>query len=345
MAIGVRIALAVIGLLLALWLVVQLRSIVALLLIAMVLSTGIFPLVEWVHSRRFPPNGWRLPRWLVVLLVLLGLVSISAGLIYFLGSIFWKEAVQAWGDLPAYTNRLSGWLDKLRLQFPQIPSEANLLASIQSQGGEAGQYIWQTTSAALSVLGGVGSALTVLVLVFYMLLEREKLRSAFLSFVPPIHQDKIRETTEDALVTMGGWLRAQMILVSAMTAVISLAMASLGLPHPLLLGIIGGIGELIPMVGPIVAGWVAVPIAFAFLPLWVGIGALVFFVLLSIVEANVIVPKVMEQNVNLSPFTTIVAVLAGATLAGVVGALLALPLTAALRVFLQRLAVPVIQGK
>ncbi len=338
-----RIALAVLGLLIALWLIVQLRSFIALLLIATVLATGIFPLVEWLHARRFPPKDWQLPRWLAILAVLLTIVFVAAGLFYFLGSVLWSEGTQVWSELPAYTAGLRGWLDRLRHQFPQIPSHENLVATAQEQLGQIGQYLWQTTTAVLGVVGGIGSALTVLVLAFYMLLERGKLRSTFASFIPPAHRERVVRTTGEALFTMGGWLRGQTMLVAAMTTLITAAMAALGLPHPLLLGLVGGLGELIPMVGPIAAGFVAVPLAFAFMPLWVGIVTSVFFLLLSILEGNVIVPKVMEKNVDLSPFTTVVAVLAGASLAGVIGALLALPLAAALRIYVKRLVVPAIQ--
>lgn len=344
-ATGVQIALAVFGLYLGGWLLVQLRGVITLLLIALVVATSIFPWVEWMHARRFPAGGWSPPRWLVILAVLLSFVFTACGLFYFVGSVIWNEATQVWADLPAYTNHIGGWLDHLRHQFPQLPSDENLQAALKKQAGEVSHYLWQTTTALLGILGGIGSALTVLVLVFYMLLEKGKLRSAFLSFIPPAHQELVAQTTDEALLTMGNWLRAQAILVMAMTALISLAMAALGMPHPLLLGIIGGIGELIPMVGPIAAGWIAVPIAFASMPLWIGIAALVFFILLSVLEGNYIVPKVMEKSVDLSPFTTIVAVLVGGTLAGVFGALLALPLTAALRVYVRQLVLPSIQKK
>jgi predicted PurR-regulated permease PerM len=208
-----------------------------------------------------------------------------------------------------------------------------------------GNDLWKTTSAVLGVLGGIGSALTVLVFAFYILLERETIRTAFLALVPPRHQKRIGETATQALLTMGGWLRGQTILALAMMTLISIAMAALGVPHPILIGIVGGIGELIPMVGPIVAGFVAVPVAFFTMPLWVGIVTIVFFVVLSTVEGNLIVPKVMQKNVELSPFFTVVAVLVGVTLSGLVGALLAIPLASALRVVLKSLVVPAIQKR
>ncbi len=344
-ATGVRIALATLGLLLALWLLVQLRSICVLVLIALVLATGIHPVVECLQARQWPPGGWSLPRWLAVGGVLLAIVAVVLALFYFLGNVIWTEGSQAWNDLPSYVDAVTGWLEKARRHFPQLPSNQDLALSLQDQLGRAAHYFWQTTAAVLGLLGMLGSTLTVLVMTFYMLLEREMLRRAFLSLVPPESQELIDETTAEALVTMGGWLRGQTILVAAMTTLVTLAMLALGLPHPLLLGLVAGVGELIPMVGPILGGVVAVPLAFFLMPLWVGFVTLGFFVLLSIVEGNLIVPKVMEKNVDLPPFFTVVAVLAGGTLGGVVGALLALPLAAALRVYLRRLVVPAIQGK
>ncbi len=201
-------------------------------------------------------------------------------------------------------------------------------------------YLLQTTSALLGVLGGLGSALTVLALTFYLLLEEEKLRAAFLALIPPGHQAALAATTSEALQTMGGWLRGQTILVLSMLTVISLAMLLLGLPSPFLIGVVGAVGELIPLVGPFAAAFIAIPLAFATQPLWVAITTTVFFVVLSVVEGNFIVPKVMRHSVELPPFFTIVAVIAGATLYGVMGALLA----AATRIYLKRLVIPAIQS-
>jgi predicted PurR-regulated permease PerM len=342
---GVRTALAVLGLLIALWLVVQLRSILVLLLISAVLATAIYPGVEWLSTRRLPPKGWHIPRWLSIFTSLLAIVITALGLSYFLGAAIWKEGGDAWKGLPSYLNGMNGWLEHLRKQFPAIPSEQDLGNAARTEVGRLGNYLWQTTSAVLGVLGSLGSALTVLVFAFYMLLERETIRSACLSLVPPDHQARFDEATSEALLTMGGWLRGQTILALAMMALISAAMAALGIPHPVLLGIVGGIGELIPMVGPIVAGIVAVPLAFFTMPLWVALVALVFFVILSTIEGNVIVPKVMQKNVELSPFFTVVAIFAGVTLFGILGALLAIPVAAALRVYLKRLVVPAIQKR
>lgn len=328
--------LAVMGILAGVWLATKLFALIALLLVALILATGIHPVVEWIHQKAFP-------RWLAILSVLLTLVVASITVFYFTATALWNEGSQAWSSLPEYSDTLNGWLKQLHEHFPQLPSTQSLLDSAREQIGKIGDYLWQTTAAVLGVLGGLGSALTVLVLTFYLLLEKEMLGAAFLSLIPPKHRPVMEKTTLEALETMGGWLRGQTILVGAMLIVITVAMSVLGVPSPLLIGVVGALGELVPMVGPIAAAILAVPLAFFSMPLWVGMVTASFFVVLSVLEGNVIVPKVMEKSVNLSPFFTVLAVLAGATLYGALGALLAVPLASAARIYLKRIVVPSIQ--
>ncbi|MDQ3546926.1 MAG: AI-2E family transporter, partial [Verrucomicrobiota bacterium] len=147
LSVGVRVTLAVLGLLLALWLLTRLQGLVVLLLLSTTLATGVFPIVEWLEGRPLPPNGWRLPRWIPIFCTLLAIVVAALGLFYFLGSVLWREGTQAWDDLPSYMDGLSGWLAGVREHFPQIPSTRQIALTAQKQIGLTGQYLWQTTSA------------------------------------------------------------------------------------------------------------------------------------------------------------------------------------------------------
>ncbi len=337
-ATAIQIALAILGICAAIWLASKLFTLIALILVAIVLATGIHPIVGWLQARHFP-------RWLAILSILLAIIVIALGLFYFVGNSLWNEGHQALKKLPDSSEPVTNWMDGLHERFPQLPSTESLVSSVRDQFDKIGGYLVQTTTTVLGVLGGLGSALTVLVLTFYLLLEEKKLSAAFLALVPPQHQSTVEDTTTEALQTMGGWLRGQTILVGSMLVVITLAMMLLGIPNALLIGVVGALGELVPMVGPIAAAVIAVPVAFLTLPIWVGVVTTVFFVVLSILEGNFIVPKVMEKSVDLSPFFTVIAVIAGATLYGVIGALLAVPLAAAARIYLKRLVIPAIQRK
>lgn len=168
---GVKVTLGAIGLLLALWLGARLQSLLVLLLLATTLATGIYPVVEWLETRTLPFRGWRIPRSLAILSTLLTAVAAVLGLFYFLGSVLWTESSQAWNDLPFYIDGLKDGLTYLREKFPAIPPTPELATRAQEQIGRVSDYLWQTTSALLGMLGLLGSALTMLVLVFYMLLE------------------------------------------------------------------------------------------------------------------------------------------------------------------------------
>ena len=105
---GVRLLLVAFGPWIALRLFVQLQGIIVLVL-AMTLATGISPVVDWLASRKMPPNGWQAPRWIPILGTLLAIVIAALGLFYFLGSVLWQERGQAWEDLPG----LRGWTGRV----------------------------------------------------------------------------------------------------------------------------------------------------------------------------------------------------------------------------------------
>jgi predicted PurR-regulated permease PerM len=340
---GIFIALAVIAILLALWLIYRLQAVIVLILIATIIATGVDPLIDRMQGWRLPPRAWQLSRALSILLVLLGTLVIFSAITLYIGSVAWLQGSQLWENLPSYTTAVQDWLEDLRQRYPQIPPLADVIPLAREQLGRFAGYAAETTTAIFGVLGGLVSLLTVLVLTFYIILAEKPLKQTFLSIIPPQHQTSISDTLGEAGSKMGGWLRGQLILAGITAVVISAGMWLLGMPYPLLLGLIGGIGNLIPLLGSFLAGLVAVPIALLTKPVWVLIAVIVFFVVLGQVEGNWLAPRIMASQVELSPLSSILALLVGIALLGVVGALLAVPLAAGLRIILIRLVVPAIQ--
>ncbi len=344
-ATGVQIALAVIAVMLVLWSASKIVTIILITVLAVVLACGLHPVMSAIQRKGEALLGWRCPRWAVALSLVLSITLAIVGLVLFLGARLWTEGAEAAESLPQYADTLDARLEQLHRTFPQIPANPDIASMAQDQLGNVGSYLWERSKALLGVLGVVGAGVTVLVLTFYLLISGEKLFGTALLLVVPRHRQRVAKASAEASEVMGYWLRGQAILVTAMTVTIALAMMALGLPHPLLLGLIGGVGELIPMVGPFLAAWIAVPLAFLTMPWWVGVCTAVFFVVLALVEGNFVVPKVMQKNVSLPPAVTIVVVLAGASLFGVIGALLAVPITAATRVYLKWFVIPAIEGE
>ena len=140
----------------------------------------------------------------------------------------------------------------------------------------------------------------------------------------------------ESVEKVSAWLRAQFILAVVMAAFAGIGLGLMGVPYYYVVALLAAVGETIPIVGPIVAGVTAVAIASTVstkLAITVG----VYFFILHQLEANILVPKIMERRVGVSPVTVIIALLIGVELWGIVGALLAIPTAAILSVIVQEL--------
>jgi predicted PurR-regulated permease PerM len=136
---------------------------------------------------------------------------------------------------------------------------------------------------------------------------------------------------------VSAWLRAQFVLAGVMGTFATIGLWLMGVPYFYVIALVAAVGETIPIVGPVIGGITAVAVAItvsAKLALMVG----VYFLVLHQLEANVLVPKIMESRVGVSPVAVIVALLIGGALWGVVGAILAIPTAAILSVLVEELA-------
>jgi predicted PurR-regulated permease PerM len=330
------------GIALTLWLLDRLLTLALLILIAIVLTTGIDPLVEWVHTR-IP----KLPRGLIILAVLLFGVLVVLGIITFIGFIAVREAIDfVQNTWPVWREDLLAWARGLADRYAFIPDPDTIYERLQGQGGRIASYAWATTSAVFGAVGAVFSAVTVLILTFFFTHFKDGITRTFARLIPPQYRERTLEVSHRAAVKMGGWLRGQLLLALIMTVIILIGMWLLGVPYAALIAIIGGIGELVPMIGAYVAAIPAVLIVLALgAPLWQVIAVILFFLILSQVENYVFSPKIMEHEVSLSPVTTILALLIGGSLLGIVGALLAIPITAAGRVVMLEVVFPAIERR
>jgi len=335
-------ALSLIGILLTLWLIVLLKPVVLLVLISTVFATGLAPVVARFEKIRllgkynFPRVGAILVTYVLALVIVLGAATLVVVPVV-------QESVKFSRNLPDYIASAKEWLADMHQKYPQVPDYAGLLDKARSQLDDAGRYVLANVGTAFGVFGGIISVVSVLVITFYMLLSYESIRDGFLSMMPARHKRKISTTLSKMAAAMGGWLRAQLILAGIIGVVTAFAMFILGVPYFAVIAVVGAVGELVPMVGPFAAAIPAVLITL-FGPVWKLIACVIFFALLAQVEGNVLAPRIMQKQVGLSPLVTIIALLAGATLLGVVGALLAIPIADALQVLFVEAIAPAIRS-
>lgn len=321
--------LVVLGTLLGIYILSELREIVVLLIIAFIFASAISPAVTRLNRM--------LPLPLSIALVYITLIAAFAGILTFITQPLVSQTRKFITEAPDLVGNIEVRVRELAADL-KIPTDVF--------NGNLDQYYSQLTerlpgllagvlNVTLGVLTALAGILVVLVLAFYWLLERRNIEGTWLSLVPRSRRPEARLIIEEIEVKLGGYVRGQAIL-----AVIVGGLSFIGLqfifhlPYALVLAVIAGITELIPLIGPFIGAVPAVGVAFAVVSpttaLWI---ALMYFIIQQ-VENHLLVPKVMQASVGLSPLTVLIAVLAGTTLLGFIGALLAVPVASAVQVIL-----------
>ncbi|CAN5596704.1 AI-2E family transporter [soil metagenome] len=180
------------------------------------------------------------------------------------------------------------------------------------------------------------SVTSVLALTFFWLVGRESMQRFLLALLPPERHGGVREGWNEVESRLGQWVGGQLILMTVIGVATTIAYVVLGLENALLLGVIAGIAELIPIVGPAIGAVPALIVAVVTGGPELALLVAAVYVVIQVVEGNVLVPWVMKNAVGLPPFIVILSLLVGAAVAGLVGAMLAIPVTAAGMVVLQR---------
>jgi predicted PurR-regulated permease PerM len=323
------------------WVIRQTTEIMILLLVSVILASGFAPVVEWIE--RWPlPRGVRVSRGVGIFIVYLGLFAA-------LGIILTAIIVPAANEGRAFVQRLPQetaavriWAEGIQARYTWLPDFADVVGQTPQQVMNLSRYGASAATVAFSFLGGIASVITVLVFTFYMLLQHAIIKDAFLSLLPPAERARGAVVLARIGTKFGGWFRGQALLSFTIAVTVSIALLLIGLPYPFLLGIIAGLGELVPMIGLWIGATVAVLVGLS-QPAWKLIATLVFYVVIMNIEPHWLVPRIMSRAVGLSPLFTIIALLVGIKLLGIVGGLLAVPVAAALQVIVAEVSAE-IQG-
>lgn len=323
------------------WFVVHVTEILILLLVSAILAAGFAPVVVFLERRRLP-RGIHLARGLAILVVYLVMFAAFGVVVSMIVVPAVNEAGSFAQYLPALLGKLQGWTAGLQQQFPWLPGVSTVLTRLPQQLTDLSGYGSAAAGVAFRFVGGVAAAITVLVFTFYMLLEGAAIRRSFLELFTPQERIRVGLVLDRIGVKFGGWLRAQLLLSFAVAVPVALFLAIVGMPFPALLGVIAGLGELIPMVGLWLGAAVAILVALS-QPLWRLVAVVIFYVIIMNIEPHILVPRIMSRVVGMSPILTLVALLSGIKLLGIIGGLLAVPIAAAIQVIVSEV-VREIQG-
>lgn len=318
---------------LLLWAAWEVREVLLLLYISALLAIGFSPVVRIIERQKVIPIGTRrLPRWLAILILYLIFIGIVVSIFFTIVPPLVRQARDLATALPGMIERAQdflihhGFLDH-RLTLREAVTQGPL--------PDASGYVDTVFSAVGSILGGLFGFFTILILTFYLLVDADNLLSGFLQLFPRDRRTRVAAGCREVTVKVSAWLTGQIILASVIGVTAGIGLWMLGIPYFYVLALIAGIGEMIPMVGPLLAALPSIAVAFTVSPtaaLWVAL----YYIGQQQLENHVLVPKIMERQVGVSAVTVIVALMIGGSLLGIMGAILAVPTAAILQVVIQQ---------
>ena len=297
--------------LLFVWFLFFIRDIILQFFVALLIMTILNPLVTRLSNMRIPrPISVFVAYLLGVGLLGLAIASLVPPLI--------EQTTSFANNLPFYLERLPAGL------FVNEQVTDQILSQLGSLPGQVVKFGFSLFSNAFGVI-------TVLIFGFYLLLQRNKLDDQLGFFFGEDKRAQIARIIDLLEIKLGGWARGELALMLLIGSSTYIGLAILGIPYALPLAILAGLFEIVPYLGPIVASIPAILIGLGISPLTgFGVAALVF--LIQQLENYLFVPKVMEKSAGVSPIVTLLSLAIGLKLAGVVGAVISVPLVLTLQV-------------
>ena len=311
--------------------VVGVRSVLVLLLVAAFLAIGLDPVVQALERRR-------VPRGRAVGLVLVAVLLLFSGI----GLAVIPPVVDQGGEfVAAAPDYLRDLQDDERIA--RLDRRFGLLPRVQAYVDRPERIGEQAVGGVLGVgkvvFGAFFSVVTVLILTLYFLSNLPSIKANAYRLVPRSRRSRVGLVTDEILSRVGGYVAGTLAIATTAGLTTFVLLEVLGVPYPVALSVVVAVTDLVPLIGATVGASVVVLGAF-FTSATAGIVCAAFYLVYQQVENYVLYPRVMRRSVDVSPAATVVAVLIGGSLLGVLGALLAIPIAAALQLVLEEVVAP-----
>ena len=309
------------------WTVVTAGQVLVLLGMAFFLAVGLDPAVVWFYRRG-------LPRWAAVLVVVLASLAMFGGFFALAVPVVTTQATRLAEELPHYLHTLnnqSSQLGKLNAKYHFVSGLQKLLHGSGSFKSALG--------FGKVLLSFVSSVVLVVVVTIYLLADLPRVRRAIYLMAPKSRRARMVLLTDEIMDRVGGYVLGNVVL-SIIAGVGTTAWAlAFGIPYALLLGLVVGFIDLVPIVGSTIGGIIVAAVALTVSPT-IAIATAVFYIVYRMLEDYVLTPKIMMRTVAVPGLLTVVATILGGALLGIVGALVAIPVAAALKLLHEEITAP-----
>lgn len=305
------------------WFLYVIRDILLMLLAAFVIAAAIEPLAKKLQR-------YNIPRGISVTIVYVCVIALLAVAGILIVPLLAEQLLQLAQSLP---HLLAGLEERLPVEL----APSGLVNQLQQSLGRLGDNlanvslnVFQQTRTAFY---GLLSVIFVLIIAFYMVIEEHAIRKLFSYIIPREHLPYVESVVERVEQKLGRWVLAQVALGIIVGAIVTVGLWLMGVPQALSLGIIAGVLEILPVIGPIVAGFFGVLVGLS-QSLLLGVGVLIFYIVVQQVENHALVPNITKRATGLNPLVTLIAVLLGGRIAGVTGVILSIPVATIISIFL-----------
>lgn len=304
--------------------VMRVQHVLELFTIGIFLALAINPLVNWLEKRGVN-RLLSVPGLMILFIIALAIT------LWLIVPRLVSEGAQFVSEAPKYLTGLSHQIESLEHRFPALKN-TNVIERLQGQAQESISGMWGTlTTVFTASITAVMESILVLLMIVFILVDPKGVVGGFRGLLPDAWQSEAERITLMAIGKVQAWIQGSFIMMVVIGIADCIGLALLGVPYALLWGVLSGLLEVIPTVGPIVAAIPPVLVAFSIDPmlaLWV----IVLYTAMQQLESAILMPLVMSNKVRLHPITLLFFLLVGTEYLGIFGAIIATPVAAILKV-------------
>jgi len=306
----------------------QIKDVLLLLFASFIIASALFPTIDWMSKK--------MPRGLAVFIIYIAGLIIIATVFVPMFAVLAEQTQEFIKQAPSYWNDIEKFISNIKIISKNYGMMPNTPQILSTTAGIGENIVSQSINFTIGIFTGIIAAFTLAVIVLFLLLDKEELKSGLLKFFPEDMRNKAEVITATISKRVGGYVRGQLILMLMVGLLTTLGLFILNIKFALLLGLIAGILEIIPIVGPILSAVPAVIVALAqnpILALWV----ILVYLIVQRIENSFLTPLILARFLELNPLIIIIAILIAASTLGVTGVILAPPIAASIYVLVQEL--------
>lgn len=319
-------------------LVPRIADTVALLILGLVVAAALAPLTQSVRERFRLPSG---VAPIVVFLIVFGAVGLLLASLAPIIALQAAEFAQALPGIAARARASWDWVAQIGGRFGIHVAADEVVAFVTQRAADA---LRGTANVAGAFLGGLATAGAVLVTAFFLLLDGKTLRSGLVRLFPLSARARVDAQIDPITLRLGAYVRGVLTNMAALGGMLAIGYSVIGLPFGLVIGVLTGLLEIIPVVGGTIGGVFAILLGFTMS--WkLGLLTVLVFAIAQVLQNNVISPIVMSKAVEMPPVILLFALIIGSQLLGLPGAIIAVPVAAAIMVLIQNVWVPALEGE